>query len=105
MDFNVFTVRRETNENEMITVSTHIMVKEGLLNKLDIPIDLFLAFIGKIQSGYNDITYHNKTHGTDLAQTIYHMLTECEMMDKCKVDSQEFASLIIAGCCHDHEHA
>ncbi len=104
MDFNIFTVRKETNENEMITVSTFLLVKEDLLRKVNIPLDIYLAFIGKIQSGYNDITYHNKTHGADLSQTIYHVIMECEMLERCKVDPLEFASLIVAGCCHDHEH-
>jgi hypothetical protein len=43
------------------------MAKENLFDELDIPFDVFLRFITKISQGYNDITYHNRTHGTDLA--------------------------------------
>ena len=66
-DFNIFNVRESTNDNEMVTVISHILAREGIFDQLPIQNEKFLTFISKIQSSYNDITYHNKTHGTDFA--------------------------------------
>jgi len=63
-----------------------------------------MLFISKIQSGYKNITYHNKTHGADLSCTAYYYLTRCGFLEKAKLDDIEFASIIIGGACHDHEH-
>lgn len=37
-----------------------------------------MRFIVKIQSGYKDIAYHNKTHAADLSQTAYFCCTAAE---------------------------
>lgn len=58
----------------------------------------------KIQSTYNDITYHNKTHAADLAQTFYYIMTSCELRRKCEVSPIELMSYIIAAGCHDVSH-
>lgn len=34
-----------------------------------------MGFISKVQAGYKDITYHNKTHGADVAVTTNHLLS------------------------------
>jgi len=68
MDFDIFKVRDMTKENEMITVATHLMQKGNLFEENKMHLETFLKFIGKIQSGYKDITYHNKTHASDLCQ-------------------------------------
>lgn len=68
LDFNVFYVREQTLQNELTTITTFILAKENLFQSLKINLDTYLNFIEKIQKGYKDITYHNKTHGADLAQ-------------------------------------
>lgn len=64
----------------------------------------FLNFAKKVQQSYLDITYHNKTHATDLAQTFYYLCTECELKKKCQLDSWDMLSYILAGACHDIGH-
>lgn len=67
VDFNIFKIKEYTNDNEMVVVISHLMAKEKLFDTLPIINEKFLDFIKKVQSGYLDITYHNKTHATDLA--------------------------------------
>ena len=55
----------------MVVTICHILAKEKIFDNLPILNEKFLSFIKKIQSGYLDTTYHNKTHGADLAQTFY----------------------------------
>jgi hypothetical protein len=58
------------------------------LSSLDIKLEKFIASMEKIQSGYNKVTYHNKTHATDVAQTIYYFLMKGgDWMDKGKMEN------------------
>ena len=63
-----------------------------------------MKFISKIQSGYRDITYHNKTHAADLTQTCYSFLTQGNMMEIAAIDDMQLAAIIIGGSIHDYDH-
>ena len=65
---------------------------------------VFKSFSKAVQDGYKPITYHNKIHGTDVCQTIYYFLTDCNLKEIGQFDSVDFCSLIIAGAIHDYEH-
>ena len=66
--------------------------------------DKYMSFISKIQSGYKDITYHNKTHGADVAITTNYLLSCRNFWITQEISALEQAAVIIAGACHDHEH-
>lgn len=50
------------------------------------------------------MTYHNKTHAADLAQTFYYFLTTGALRQKCDLDDLEVFSYLMAACCHDLDH-
>lgn len=102
--FDIFAIREYTNQNELVTVTCHILAKEKLFDKLPIVNEKFLPFIHKVQNGYKDITYHNKTHGADLAQTFYHMCTIGDLKQVVGMDDIDMFSYIVAGACHDIGH-
>lgn len=81
-DFDIFTIRKETKENELITTTTYLLHKHRIFQNLKISVEKYLTFISKIQSGYKDITYHNKTHGADVSCTAYLYLTKGEYLTK-----------------------
>lgn len=81
-DFDIFTIRSATKENELLTTITYLLHKHQVFSNLKISIDTFLSFIAKIQGGYRDITYHNNTHAADLSSTLYFILIEGELMTK-----------------------
>ena len=83
MDFDIFKIREQTKDNELVTIICHLMAKEEIFDSLPILNEKFLSFIKKVQSSYLDITYHNKTHATDLAQTFYYICNQCELKKKC----------------------
>ena len=56
-----------TNHNEMVITVSYILAKENIFEELDLSFDTFQRFIKKISAGYKNVTYHNRTHGTDLA--------------------------------------
>lgn len=67
LEFDIFKIRTDTNENELVTVVSYMLAKENTFSKLNMNFEVFMKFIKRIQSGYKDITYHNKTHGADLS--------------------------------------
>lgn len=73
VEFDIFKIKEYTKDNEMVTVISHLMAKEKIFDKVPILNEKFLEFIKKVQSSYNDILYHNKTHATDLAQSFVYI--------------------------------
>ena len=51
----------------MISTICYIMAREKMFDDLPIVNEKFLPFIKRISSGYNNVSYHNKTHATDLS--------------------------------------
>jgi hypothetical protein len=80
IDFDIFQLRKTSKDNELVTLSTYLMHKHKYFQSLKIVVDIFVSFMSKIQSGYKDITYHNKTHGADLCQTAYYYLVSCDYL-------------------------
>lgn len=39
-----------------------------------------------------------------MCHTAYYYSTKCQFIEKAKLDDIEFASMMIGGACHDHEH-
>jgi hypothetical protein len=104
VEFNIFSLRKLTLENELVTCITFLLHKHQLFKNLGISIDCFTRFINKIQSGYKDIPYHNKTHAADLSQTAYFCCESADGKQILKLDDMDLASIIIGGAIHDHEH-
>lgn len=72
--FNIFTLMNATNDNELLTTSTYILAKHSIFNRINLDYATFVSFIKKIQSGYQNVTYHNKTHAADLCQVTIHQI-------------------------------
>lgn len=68
-EFNIFELRSATNGNELVTVINFLMEKHNFYDKLNIVKDKFRKYSIVIQSMYNPIAYHNKTHASDVCQT------------------------------------
>jgi hypothetical protein len=103
-DFDIFEVRKNTKENELITITTFLLHKHKIFKSLKISMEKYMSFITKIQNGYKDITYHNKTHGADLSATVYFYMMKGEYLEKANLDDMDFCAMIVGGACHDHEH-
>lgn len=80
------------------------MAREKIFDEVSVVNEKFVSFLVKIQGSYNNITYHNKSHGADLAQTFYYLCTTGGLKDKLELDPFEMMSYTIAGACHDIGH-
>jgi len=81
-----------------------LLAKRNCFAKTETDLAKLLSFIIKIQDGYKNITYHNKTHGADLCQTMNYFMIKGEMEDKLKIDALEMVGIFTAACMHDFEH-
>lgn len=64
--FDIFELRTATNGNELVTVINYLMERHDFYTKLNIVKDKFRKYSIVIQSMYNPIAYHNKTHASDV---------------------------------------
>lgn len=92
------------NGHELSTTVGYIMAKEGIFEEVNLNKLKFFPFINRISMLYKDITYHNRTHAADLAQTFYHVTTVGEMAQKTDMDKFELMAYVLAAACHDVEH-
>ncbi len=66
MNFDVFLFKKECNNEELVIICTYLMDKHNLFKDLKIDPDRFQSYAKTIQAGYNDVVYHNATHGIDV---------------------------------------
>jgi hypothetical protein len=104
LDFNIFEFKEEVKNNELICLCNMLMEKHDLFKSMKINSGKFLNFTKTIQSNYKKVQYHNKTHGTDVAQTLYCFLMKGDWMNRGKMDNFDLFSMIVGGCVHDYEH-
>ena len=81
-DFDIFELRSATGGNELVTVINYLMDLNDFHTKLRIVKDKFRRYSIVIQSMYNPIAYHNKTHASDVCQTCYYFMTTCKFKER-----------------------
>lgn len=104
MDFNVFALRELTEGRELVATTCFILAKRECFAKTNIDINKMINYISSIQSGYKSITYHNKTHGADLCQSLNAFLIKGEMGQILNLDVFEYLAVTTAAAVHDFEH-
>ena len=103
-EFDIFALEKETGGNEMIALTTYLLLKHDMFVNLAINPDTFNKFITHIQDGYQDVAYHNKIHGADVGRLWYYYATDWDLMSKAKLTEMDLCWLIIGGAVHDYEH-
>jgi hypothetical protein len=104
LDFNIFDFSDQLNGGELVGLTNLLFEKHNLFKACKINKLKFLNFTKTIQSGYKKVQYHNKTHGADVAQTIYFFLMKGDWMTKGEIDNLDLISMILGGSIHDYEH-
>ncbi|CAI2387800.1 unnamed protein product [Moneuplotes crassus] len=104
LEFDVFELQTKSVENEMYIFGMHIMAKDKYMDEFKISTKRMQNYLYALQSSYNQIAYHNKTHATDLSQTCYYYMYTCHMIDICKLSRVEQMAMLLAGFMHDTDH-
>ncbi len=58
-DFDIFTLRETTNDNELVTLLPFILARHGLFASCNLHFGNLMSFVRALASGYKSITYHN----------------------------------------------
>lgn len=97
IDFDIFAFKEVVEEKEMFVITSYLMHKHQLFSAMKMDPELFFKFITRIQDYYNPgyVEYHNKTHGTDVCQTTYFFMSECNLDKVCQVTDLEFGGIVI----------
>ncbi len=103
-EFDIFEFTDACNNQELFIVASYLMNKHELFESLKIYPEVFFTFIRTIQAGYKNVSYHNKTHATDVCQNSYYYCIDCEFKDKAQLSDLDMCSIIVATSCHDFEH-
>lgn len=79
-----------------------IFQEYGLLNEFHITNELFLKFIFKMRSTYNDVPYHNWMHACDVSQYVSYEIRTAKLSTR--MTKLELFTVFIACVCHDSNH-
>jgi hypothetical protein len=104
LDFNIFELKTVSGGNELVLVINHLMEINDFYEKLNITKDKFRKYSMIIQKLYNPVSYHNKTHAADVAQTSYYFLTYCDFYNIGQISDMEAAVLLVSSMVHDTDH-
>jgi hypothetical protein len=104
LSFNIFEFNKELNGGELVAIANMLFEKHNLFKTMKINSSKFLTFTKNIMGGYKHVPYHNKTHGADVAQTLYFFLMKGDWMTKGEMDNLDLISMIVGGSIHDYEH-
>lgn len=104
LEFDIFDLENKSDGNELFILLQHLMLKEKYAGEFQMRPNKLRNYAYAIQSSYNDITYHNKTHASDVAQTSYYFMFTCDFKTKAKMTTLEQMSMILAGFIHDTDH-
>jgi hypothetical protein len=48
LEFNIFKIKDETENNELVTVTSLILAKEGIFEKVQLQLDTYMMFMSRI---------------------------------------------------------
>ena len=66
-----------------------IFEKVGLFKSFNIPVNQFMNYFMALESGYNDLPYHNRIHAADVLHACYY-LTTAAVPDFKQLDSASY---------------
>ncbi|KAJ3328893.1 High affinity cAMP-specific 3',5'-cyclic phosphodiesterase 7A [Blyttiomyces sp. JEL0837] len=101
-NWEIFDMDTVTSQRPLFTLAHYLFLRADLYTSFQIPLDVFLNFLTKIESGYHkDVPYHNAIHATDVLHGVNFLLTASEMF--VEPTSLELLSLYIAAIIHDFD--
>ena len=99
--FDIWFVHETTGKSISI-VGRYLFNKFGLSSRYQIPEDILGAYLGKIESQYNDCPYHNACHGADVLHSLMYFYMNSEIQKF--LNPIEIMASLIAGLAHDVGH-
>lgn len=104
LEFNSFEFQKLANGEGLSIMLDYVFDEYGLYETLCIDENKLRCFSRKIEMGYLNNPYHNKTHALDVCQTIHFFLKKCRFQELAELSPLEIASMLLAASIHDYEH-
>lgn len=95
--FNIFDFMDEMKGSELVGLSNMLFEKHNIFKSMKISSNKFLNFTKTIQNNYKKVQYHNRTHGADVAQTLYFFLMGGDWMKRGNMDNLDLIAMIVGG--------
>ena len=103
-EFDIFHLETLTLGNELPILTMQMFFESDLFEPNKIDPKTFRRYMEAVQGRYRPITYHNKTHGADVAHFCYQVAVRYGLSDVIDVTKFDLACLVIGGAVHDLEH-
>jgi hypothetical protein len=101
-EFDIFAFSKASADYPISYLGQCIFERLDLATTLNVSPVTFLNFCRKVDAGYRDLAFHNNKHGADVAQAMFHFLTECGLANN--LSKPEVAACIIGSIIHDLDH-
>ncbi|GIL70062.1 hypothetical protein Vretimale_3337 [Volvox reticuliferus] len=101
--FNAFKLAEVTQGHPLSALGFWLMKRYDLISVFQLDATKLARFLRKIEDGYPDNPYHNKTHAADVLQGMHCLLTRGGLHRRLGEDVAIFASYL-AAITHDYEH-
>ncbi|GFR44852.1 hypothetical protein Agub_g6195 [Astrephomene gubernaculifera] len=101
--FNAFKLAEVTQGHPLSALGFWLMKRYDLISIFQLDATKLARFLRKIEDGYPDNPYHNKTHAADVLQGMHCLLTRGGLHRRLGEDVAIFASYL-AAITHDYEH-
>ncbi|KAG2445940.1 hypothetical protein HXX76_000543 [Chlamydomonas incerta] len=101
--FNAFKLAEVTQGHPLSALGFWLMKRYDLIGTFQLDATKLARFLRKIEDGYPDNPYHNKTHAADVLQGMHCLLTRGGLHKRLGEDVAIFASYL-AAITHDYEH-
>ncbi|PNH07949.1 putative 3',5'-cyclic phosphodiesterase pde-1 [Tetrabaena socialis] len=101
--FNAFKLAEVTQGHPLSALGFWLMKRYDLIAVFQLDATKLARFLRKIEDGYPDNPYHNKTHAADVLQGMHCLLTRGGLHRRLGEDVAIFASYL-AAIAHDYEH-
>lgn len=101
-DFDVFEVAKLTHGHPLLVISMALFKKYNLIDKFKISETKLTNFLKCIESGYQDMPYHNAQHGVDVTRAMHYFLWTGGLRKH--MTDQELFAAITGSIIHDYDH-
>jgi len=98
--WNAFDLRDATGDKPLSCLAFWVFQHAGLVDHFSLQVGPLCAFLRRVEQGYADHPYHNRTHVADVLQTVFKCLTSGGM----PVTKEDMLVCFLAAIVHDFEH-
>ena len=99
--FDAFSLFESSKGHPLSTLGFYLIKESGLVQRFSIKEKTLMTFLLKVEDGYPENMYHNRTHAADVLQSMYMLMVNA--LGGCIGDLELLAG-IIAAVCHDYKH-